>query len=122
MLHVIGAAGNKRGRAELAHIFCREGSDLAEDLAAQIPAYGHGGAAAAPHCADGGNHLNKGHDEHDSAGAPDIVDIALRHAFINDLGVQGGQIQGRRGGQRLQDKYRYDVERIRRRAGEEDSD
>ena len=83
----MGAAGNKRRCAKTAHVLSGQGINVAKDLAAHIPAHPHSGATAAPNCADGGDDLGKGYGQHDAAGAPDEVHIALRHTFINDLGI-----------------------------------
>ena len=66
---------------------------MAEDLAAEISADAHGGAAATPYRADGGDDLGKGYGQHDAAGAPDEVHIALRHTFIDDLGIKRWKVQ-----------------------------
>ena len=69
-------------------------SNTATDISADT----HGGAAAAPHRANGGDDLGKRDGQHDAAGAPDEVHIALRYTFIDDLGVKRWKVQ--RGGRR----------------------
>ena len=93
LLDVIGAAGNERRRAKAAHVLSGQGINVSKNLAAQIPADTHGGAAAAPDCANSGDDLGKRDGQHDAAGAPDEVHIALRHTFIDDLGIKRWKVQ-----------------------------
>ena len=98
LLDVVGAAGDEGGGAEVVHVLGGVAGDAAEDVGAQVAAEAHGGAGAEPDGGDGGEDLDEGHDEHDAAGAPDVVDVNLGHASVDDLRVERRQVERCRGG------------------------
>ena len=74
--------------------FAGEGIDSLVNAGAYIAPGRHGNARAAPygkHCAD---HLPEGNGKHEAANPPDKGRIALDNAFIDDAGVEAGQVQG----------------------------
>ena len=55
----------------------------------------------------------KATSEHHAAGAPDEVGVAAGNAFVDDLGVEAGQVEGRDGGRQLESDDGQDVRHIR---------
>ena len=85
---------------------------MAKDLAAHVSAYAHGGAAAAPYGANGGDDLGKSNGKHDPTGVPNEIHIALGHAFINDLGIERWEIECGGRGEGLKHEHCYEIRRV----------
>ena len=106
LLHVVRAAGDQRCGPELVDVLCGERGDIQEHPVAQVPADGHGRFRAEIDCGDGRAHLDEGNEEHHAAGAPNEIRVTAGNAFIDDLGVEAGQVERRNGGRQLKDNER----------------
>ena len=95
------------------HVLGGKAADVAEDGRADVAAGAHRGARGEPNRGDGGDDLDKSDEQHDAAGAPDVVDIALCHAPVNDRGVEVREVQGGQRGDQLEDDHREDRGPIR---------
>ena len=75
------------------HLLRREALHALEDAGAPIASHAHGDARGEVH----GYHLQHGDqqrdDEHRGAGAPDVADVALDDAVVDDVGGQVGQVE-----------------------------
>ena len=101
------------GAPKRVDVLGREAGDLAENVATEVAAHRHGCLRAEVHAGNGGAHLDKCHKEHDGPGTPDEIGVAPGNAFVNDLGVEAGQVEGRNGGRQLEGDDSQDVRQIR---------
>ena len=91
LLHVVRVAGDERRGAELADLALREGHHAVEEVAAQIAAHPHREPGAEVHRDDRADDLHEADDQHHAAGRPDVGDVALDDAVVDDVGVERRQ-------------------------------
>ncbi|MPM31102.1 hypothetical protein SDC9_77655 [bioreactor metagenome] len=94
LLDVVGVAGDQRRRAEPVHLARGERQHPGEDRRAYVTAEAHRHQAAEQHRADLAADLDQADAEHDGTVAPDVGGVALRHAVVDDRGVERGQEEG----------------------------
>ena len=102
LLDVVGDPGDERRRPVRPDLPGREAGDLVEEPVADVATEAHGHLGAVVHRRGMEADLDEGEDHHHAAHAPDVGEVPPNDAVVDDVGVEGGQGEGRRGLDRLQ--------------------
>lgn len=122
LLHVVGGAGDQGGRAELPQLAGREALHPVEDRGADVAADRHRGPRAVVHRADRAGRLDQGDGDHHRTDLQDVAGVALHHAVVDDVGVQGRQVERCDGGDQLEQHQQGDRSGVGLQMGPEQSD
>src|SRR5690606_22549097 len=79
--------------AELRHLTLGEAADAREHVGTDVTAGGHGHAGGEVGGDDRGDDLAERDQQHEAAAAPDVSDVGLGDAVVDDVGVDLGQVQ-----------------------------
>ena len=80
-------------RPERGDVLGREVGDPVEQRAAHVASEGHGGAGAEVDGGDREARLHERDGEHQAAGPPDVVGVAGDDALVDDVGVEGREVE-----------------------------
>ena len=102
LLDVVGGPGDQAGSPESGDFLLGEFPHPGEDGAAEVTAHPHGRFGREVHGDNRAGDLRQRDHQHHRAQSQDEPGIALRHALIDDVRVQGGQVQRRNGLRQLE--------------------
>ncbi len=94
LLHVVGRPGDQRRRPEVADLTRGERLHPVEDGRPDVPAERRGRTGAVVDGADVADDLHQRDADHQGAEAQDVARVPLHDTVVDDVGVQGGQIEG----------------------------
>jgi hypothetical protein len=105
---IVGGARDQRRRSELRHLSSRKRPDPMKDVGPQITAQAHCRTGAEIHRRDRGSNLDQADQQHPPTGLHDVGGIALGNTMIDDVGVQGRQVQRGNGADELQHDHNHE--------------
>ena len=108
LLDVVGVAGDEGGGSEFSDFEHRQVVDLPVDGSAEVAADAHSRAGAEVDRGDRGDDLHEADEQHRHARRPDEIGVSLGHTFVDDPGVEAGQVQRCDGRGQLQDDDQND--------------
>ncbi len=121
LLHVVRGAGDEGGGAELGELARGEGVHAAEDRLAQVLADPHRGAGGEEVRRDERDDVPQRDHQHDPAELPDHGDVGLRDAVVDDVGVEGGEVEGGQHAGDLEEHHEEHPDHVRLQASEHEA-
>jgi len=93
LLNVVRVPGDERRGPELVDLDLAEALDPSEDRAADVAAEAHRDLGAEEHADDRGDADDEGDEEHEHAGRADVARVALRDAVVDDVALEGREVE-----------------------------
>src|SRR5690606_11681167 len=112
LLNIVGGAGDERRGTELLNLVLGIACDRGEDVAPQVTANAHGDFGTVVDGGDGTSRLDNRDGEHRTAQPPNGADVAGGNAVVDDVRVDGGQVQTGNRLHRLKDNHRPEQARV----------